>query len=213
MEKKDKLPDYVIEESVPRFSGIDSPVLASVKADKYNKLIKASEQAIDGHYILAKESCYDNDALFLKVDKSNTHAVITLLSDQAFDRKKKHLKAINRFCNSTDNLLWGFSCSQLLIYVAPEGFSEYFKIKTLESEIGVEYKKRCSFDENKLKINRGYVIRNNIVPGISTYAILNSIRPERLEFTTIQRDGSIGKDELSIINVEDGNIYIEPVDL
>jgi hypothetical protein len=213
MMEKNKLPDYVIEESIPRFSGIDSPVLASVKANKYNKLIKASDQAINGHYILTKESCYDSDTLFLKVDKSNTHVVITLLSDQAFDRKKKQLKAINRFCNSTDDLLWGFQLSQLLIYVAPEGFSKYFKIKTLKSEIGVEYKNRYSFDENKLKVNHGYEIRNSLVPGIIGYGILNSIHPSCLEFTTIERDGSLSKYKLLVEYVVNGTIEIEAVDL
>jgi len=213
MEKKNKLPEYVIEESIPRFSGIDSTTLANVKADKYNKLIKTHEQAISGHYILAKDSCYDNDALFLSVDKSNTHAVITLLSNQAFDRKKKRLKEIKRFCNSTDNLLWGYDCHQLVIYVAPEGFSEYFKIKTLESEIGVEYKKRYCFDENKLNINRGYVIRNSVITSMISYGILNSINPKQLEFTVIDQNGSLSKYELLIEYVVNGTIEIEPVDL
>lgn len=213
MEKKDKLPEYVIEESIPRFSGIDTPTIASVKADKYNRLIKTSEQAISGHYILAKDSCYDNDALFLSVDKSNTHAIITLLSNQAFDRKKKRLKEIKRFCNSTDNLLWGYDCHQLVIYVAPEGFSEYFKIKTLESEIGVEYKKRYRFDENKLNINRGYVIRNSVITSMISYGILNSINPKQLEFTVIDQNGSLSKYELLIEYVVNGTIEIEPVDL
>jgi len=211
--EKNKLPYYVIEELIPRFSGIDSTTLANVKADRYNKLIKTHEQAIDGHYILAKDSCYDNDTLFLHVDKSNTHAVITLLSNREFDRKKKHLKEIKRFCNSTDNLLWGYDCHQLLVYVAPEEFSEYFKIKTLESEIGVEYKKRYSFDENKLKINRGYEIRNSIVAGVIQYAILNSVKPEHLDFTIIERDGTIGKYNLPIEHVLNGTIEINPVDL
>ena len=213
MENKNKLPEYVIEESIPRFSGIDSTTLANVKADKYNRLIKISEQAISGHYILAKDSCYDNDALFLSVDKSNTHAVITLLSNQAFDRKKKRLKEIKRFCNSTDNLLWGYDCHQLVIYVAPEGFSEYFKIKTLESEIGVEYKKRYRFDENKLNINRGYVIRNSVITSTISYGILNSINPKQLEFTVIDQNGFLSKYELLIEYVVTGTIEIEPVDL
>ena len=213
MENKNKLPEYVIEESIPRFSGIDSTVLASVKADKYNKLIKTHEQAIDGHYILTKESCYDNDALFLSVDKSNTHAVITLLSTQKFDCKKKQLKEIKRFCNSTENLLWGYDYHQLVIYVAPEWFSEYFKIKTLESEIGVGYKKRYRFDENKLNINRGYEIRNSIVSGIIQYGILNSASPEHLDFTMIEQDGTIGKYKLQIEYVLNGTIEIKPVDL
>jgi len=213
MENKNILPEYVIEESIPRFSGIDSTTLANVKADKYNKLIKTHEQAISGHYILAKDSCYDNDALFLSVDKSNTHAVITLLSNQAFDRKKKRLKEIKRFCNSTENLLWGYDCHQLVIYVAPEGFSEYFKIKTLESEIGVEYKKRYRFDENKLNINRGYVIRNSVITSMISYGILNSINPKQLEFTVIDQNGSLSKYELLIEYVVNGTIEIEPVDL
>ena len=215
MENKNKLPEYVIEESIPRFSGIDSTVLASVKADKFNKLIKTHERAIDGHYILIKESCYDNDALFLSVDKyqHNTYAIITLLSNQAFDCKKKQLKEIKRFCNSTDNLLWGYDCHQLLVYVAPEGFSEYFKIKTLESEIGVEYKKRYRFDETKLNVNRGYEIRNSIITSMISYGILNSVNPKQLEFTVIEQDGSLSKYELLIEYVVNGTIEIKPVDL
>lgn len=215
MMEKNKLPEYVIEESIPRFSGIDSIVLASVKADKYNKLIKTHEQAIDGHYILTKESSYNADALFLCFDKHqhDTYAIITLLSNQAFDRKKKRLKEIKRFCNSTDNLLWGYDRNQQVIYVAPEGFSEYFKIKTLESEIGVEYGKRYRFDENKLKINRGYEMRNSIVPGIILYGILNSVGPKHLDFTMIAQDGTLSTYELPIEYVVNGTIEIKPVDL
>ena len=208
----EKLPEYVVEESIPRFSGIDSLVLASVVADKYNKLVKTHEQVINGHYIIAKESRYDADDLFLNVNK-RSHAIITLLSTQKFECKKKQLKEIKRFCNSTENLLWGYNCNQLLIYVAPEGFSEYFKIKTLESEIGVEYKKRYSFDSNKLKVDCGYEIRNDIVPGIITYGILNSIHPEYLEFTTIEQGDVLGEYKLPIEHVINGTIEIEPVDL
>lgn len=33
MEKKNKIPEYVIEELIPRFHGIDNPTIANVKCD------------------------------------------------------------------------------------------------------------------------------------------------------------------------------------
>jgi hypothetical protein len=212
MEKKNKIPEYVIEELIPRFSGIDSTVLASVKATN-NEIIDA------GHYILHKESRRYGDDLFLCFDKHqhNTYAIITLLSKPAFDNAKEH-KARRMYCDTdyspgTGNLLWGYDGNLRQIYATPKGFSDYLEIKTLNSEISIDYKHCYSFDENKLKINRGYEIRNSIVAGVIQYAILNSVKPEHLDFTIIERDGTIGKYNLPIEHVLNGTIEINPVDL
>jgi hypothetical protein len=206
-------PVYVIEESFPRFSGIDSMVLASVTADKFNQLDNSGEHGmIGGHYILAKESYYNNDYLFLRLNKCKDNActIITLLSEEAFDRKRireeKRMK-----CDDSWNLLWDYYANQYQIYVTPTGFTDYFKIKTLESEIGIEYKKRYGFDKNKLNINRGYKIKSDVVP--CTYGILNKINPEYLEFTTIEKGGFLGTYKLLLDYVLNGTIEIEAVDL
>ena len=211
MEKK-KLPEYVIEELIPRFSGINSTVLASVKATN-NEIIDA------GHYIITKESRRYGDDLFLCFDKHqhNTYAIITLLSKPAFDNKKEHEQR-RMFCDTdysagTGNLLWGNNTNLHQIYATPKGFSDYLEIKTLDSEISIDYKHCYSFDESKLNINHGYEIKNNIVPGISSYGILNNVSPEHLDFTMIERDGTIGKYNLPIEHVLNGNVYIKPVDL
>jgi hypothetical protein len=207
MEKNNKLPEYVSEELVPRFSGTNSMTLANVKATN-NEIING------GHYILSKESRYKADSLFLSFNryKHTCYAIITLLSKQEFDHEKR-LEEGRMHCDGTSNLLWGYYVNPYQIYVTPKGFTEYFNIKTLESEIGVEYKERYSFNENKLKVDRGYLVRNNIVPGIVTYGILDDINPEYLEFTTIEQDESLGRYKLPIENVVNGTIEIEPVDL
>lgn len=205
MEKKNKLPEYVIEELIPRFNGINSTVLASVKATN-NEIIDA------GHYILTKESRRYGDDLFLCFDKHHTYAIITLLSKPAFDNKKEH-EARRMYCDTDyspgsgdGDLLWGYDGNLRQIYVTPKGFSDYLEIKTLESEIGIEYKHCYSFNESKLKINCGYEIKNSIVSKIVQYGILNSVKPEHLNFTIIERDGTIGTYKLPIEHVVNGTI-------
>ena len=213
MKKKNKLPEYVIEELIPRFRGIDTPTIANVQCDFLN---------INGNYIMSKTSEPDHDKLHLNVDysKRNTYD-ITLCSDKMYrDIKESYEHRKDGRYDEVDGMLTTYrhSITTGLTYVTSIGFNDHFKICALRKDFGIDIKKNYKFDASKLKVNDVFKITFNYkLKKIDVrYGILLSVNDKTLKFQLsigFDPDDDYGpmKYDINIDDIINGKVMIERV--
>lgn len=201
--KNNKLPEYVIEELIPRFRGIDAPTIANVKCDQLG---------IDGNYIMSKTSEPDYDKLHLNADDTmmGTYDIV-LCSDKAYrEIKELYEDSKGLRCDETDGMLstYHHSITTGLTYVTSIGFENHFKIRTLSKDFGIDIKKNYKFSKSKLKINDVFKISYKGWFDDDMYGILIKIEDETLCFKFAQYSDLY---ECDIDWIIDGKIEIKRV--
>ena len=176
--KQNSIPEYVIEELIPRFRGIDTPTIANVKCDFLN---------MNGNFIMSKSSEEDYDELHLNADNTMFGRYdIALCSDKDYLEIKESYEnnKDNRY-DEVDGLLTTFrhSISNGVTYVTFDGFEKHFKINVLRKGFGIDIKKNYKFDKSKLKVNEVFKITaGKLTNNIECYGILMEIRDTSLVF-------------------------------
>lgn len=177
MEKKNKFPDYIIEELVPRFRGIDTPTIAHVECDFLD---------MNGNFIMYKTSNPDFDELRFTINSElNGSHEITLCSDKMYNRIKKSYNdgtyagydEVNGGLTTYRHTVTGEST-----YVTVAGFNEHFKIRALREDFGIDIEPIYRFDASKFQTNDVF----KIIPGKTVnpvqYGILIKVRDKSLIF-------------------------------
>jgi len=213
--KKTKLPEYVIEELIPRFRGIDTPTIANVKCDFLN---------MNGNFIMSKTSEDDYDELHLNADNTMFGRYgIVLCSDKAYrEVKESYERSKDHKYDEVDDMLTTcrHSISNGMTYVTFLGFENNFKIHALRKDFGIDIKKNYKFDKSKLKVNDVFkiIIKYRAKKFDERYGILLSVKD-----TTLKLKLSIGFDpdddyapmeyEINIDNIVSGKVTLERVEL
>ena len=213
MKKKNKLPEYVIEELIPRFRGIDNPTIANVKCEILN---------MNGNFIVSKTSMPDYDKLHLNIDDSlSSEYEITLCSDQVFNEKKESYDRyrIGEY-DKIDGMLTTYhhTATTGSTYVTPDGFEKHFKFRTLFEDFGIDIKKKYKFNESKFKLNDVFKISfTRQFDEKICYGILIKIEDTKLSFKVPKNpyvdDNTPYTYECSIDWIVDGTVEIERIDL
>lgn len=215
MKNKTKLPEYVIEELIPRFRGIDIPTIANVKCDFLN---------MNGNFIMSKSSEEDYDELYFEAnDTMFGRYDIVLCSDKAYrEIKESYERSKDHKYDEVDDMLTTcrYSISNGMTYVTSLGFENNFKIRALRKDFGIDIKKNYKFDKSKLKVNDVFkiIIKYRANKFDEKYGILLSVKD-----TTLKLKLSIGFDpdddyapmeyEINIDNIVSGKVTLEKVEL
>lgn len=214
MKKKNKLPEYVIEELIPRFRGINTPTIANVKCDFLN---------MNGNFIMFKASEPDHDELYFDLDSIFKSYDIKLCSDKMYREIKESYERckINEY-DEVDGMLttYRYSITSGLTYVTSAGFENHFKIQALSKDFGIDIKKNYKFDTSKLKVNDVFQItfKGKLKQTNVRYGILLSVNDKTLKFqlsTGFDPDDNYGpmKYEINIDDIVSGKVILERVDL
>lgn len=213
--KQNNIPEYVIEELVPRFRGIDTPTIAYAECKFLN---------MDGNFIMTKTSKPDYDELHLGFDDTLTGKYdIKLCSDKMYREIKESYEhhKYERY-DEVDGMLTTFhhSITNGTTYVTSVGFVEHFKINTLRKGFGIDIKKNYKFDTSKLKKNDVFriMIKYKCKKYDERYGILLSVNEKTLKMKL-----SIGFDpdddyapmayEIKIDDIINGKVTLEKVNL
>ncbi len=211
--KNNKLPEYVVEELIPRFRGIDAPTIANVECGFLN---------MTGNFIMSKTSTPDYDKLHLNADDTmmGTYDII-LCPDKTYrEVKDSYVRYKDHRYDETDGMLTTYhhSITTGMTYVTSLGFENHFKIRTLSKDFGIDIKNNYKFDTSKLKLNNVFKItlkyENKKVD--IRYGILLSVND-----TTLKLSLSMGFDEdddygpttleINIDNIINGVVTLERV--
>jgi hypothetical protein len=210
---KNKIPEYVIEELIPRFRGIDTPTIANVECAFLN---------MNGNFIMSKTSEPDYDKLHLNAnDTMMGNYDIALCSNKAYrEIKELYDDSKEHRYDETDGMLstYHHSITTGMTYVTLLGFENHFKIRTLSKDFGIDIKKNYKFDKSKLKLNDVFeiTIKYKTKKADIRYGILLSDND-----TTLQLNLSMGFDEdaykpatlgISIDDIINGTVTLERVD-
>jgi hypothetical protein len=215
MEKKNAIPEYVIEELVPRFRGIDTPTIANVKCDFLN---------MNANFIMSKTSKPDYDELHLNANETMCGSYnIVLCSDKAYREIKESYEnnKDNRY-DEFDGLLTTYhhSITTGMTYVTSIGFVQHFKISALRKDFGIDIKKNYKFDTSKFKRNDVFkiIIKYKVKKFDERYGILLSVNDKTLKLKL-----SIGFDpdddyrpmnyDIKIDDIVNGKVTLERVNL
>ena len=211
---KNKLPDYVIEELIPRFRGIDTPTIAHVECKFLN---------MNRNFIMSKTSKRDFDELHFNIDGAMfTTYDITLCSDKMYrETKDSYERYESGKYDEVDGMLTTYKHSIAgVTYVTSIGFMNHFKIRTLVDDFTIDIKKNYKFDPSKLKVNDVFIITINykIRSSAVRYGILLSI-----DDTTLKLKLAAGFDqdddnkpmtyEINIDEIISGKVTLERIDL
>ena len=215
MKKKDIVPEYVIEELIPRFRGIDTPTIANAKCDFLN---------MNGNFIMSKTSKPDYDTLHFNANETmfGTYDIV-LCSDKAYREIKESYEnnKDNRY-DEFDGLLTTYrhSITTGMTYVTSIGFVQHFKINALRKDFGIDIKKNYKFDTSKLKRNDVFKLtfKCKYKKFDERYGILLSVNDQTLKLKL-----SIGFDpdddyapmmyEINIDDIVNGKVILEKVNL
>ena len=213
--KKTKLPEYVIEELIPRFRGIDTPTIANVKCDFLN---------MNGNFIMSKTSEQDYDKLHLNANDTMPGMYdITLCSDKAYHEiKDSYERSMEHSYDEVDGMLTTYrrTFTTGVTYVTLAGFENHFKIRTLQKGFGIDIKKNYKFDASKLKLNNVFEItfKCKLKSDEVRYGILLSVNDKILKFKL--SEGFDPDDyyapmtyEIDIDDIINGNVTLERVEL
>lgn len=215
MKKKNKLPEYVIEELIPRFRGIDIPTIANVECKILN---------MNGNFIMSKISEPDHDELHLNVDDSVMNEYdIKLFSNELYRETKESYERcrINEY-DEVDGMLTTYHHSIVTgsTYVTLDGFNKHFKIHTLRKDFGIDIKKNYKFDKSKLKVNAVFEITFNhkMRKCDIRYGILLSVDDTTLKFKLSMGfdpddDYAPMKCEIKVDEIINGKVKLERVKL
>lgn len=205
---KKKMPDYIIEESIPRFSGIDTPTIAYVKCDFLN---------IDGNYIISRTLHSDwDDELQLRGDDSSPYSDydIVLVSDNQYkilcERKSGRLST--HAIDECGGMLTTYRHSMFNgnTWVTQEGFNKHFTVRTLSNDFKIEQFVNRKFDDTKLVKGGLYKITAN---GHVDYGILKTVDVTKLEFTVPDPDEHHFAYTCEIDWIVDGTVSLEYIQL
>jgi len=213
--KQNNIPEYVIEELIPRFRGIDTPTIAYVKCDFLN---------MNGNFIMSKTSKPDYDILQLNADDTmmGTYAIM-LCQDKAYREVKESIERHkDDQYDEIDGMLTTYrhSITGGTTYVTSVGFVQHFKIHPLRKGFGIDIKKNYKFDISKLKRNDVFkiTIKYGRKKFDERYGILLSVND-----TTLKLKLSMGFDpdddyapmayEIKIDDIVNGKVTLEKVDL
>jgi len=217
MKKKNdiSIPEYVIEELIPRFRGIDTPTIANVKCDFLN---------MNGNFIMSKKSMPDYDKLYLNANDTMMGMYdIVLCSDKAYrEIKDSYERRKDHKYDEVDGMLTTYhhSFTDGMTYVTSVGFVHHFKINVLRKGFGIDIKKNYKFDASKLKVNDVFkiIIKYRAKKFDERYGILLTVKDTTLKFKL-----SIGFDpdddyapmeyEINIDNIVSGKVTLERVEL
>lgn len=215
MKKKNAIPEYVIEELIPRFRGIDTPTIANVKCDFLN---------IDGNFIMSKTSKPDYDELHLNANDTMFGGYdIKLCSDKTYDFNKKEFEGWeNNQYDEVDGMLTSYhhSISTGTTYVTFAGFGRHFRINVLRKGFGIDIKKNYKFDKSKFKRNDVFkiMIKYKFKKVDERYGIVLSVNDKTLKLKL-----SIGFDpdddyrpmnyDIKIDDIVNGKVTLERVEL
>jgi hypothetical protein len=210
---KNKLPDYIIEELIPRFRGIDTPTIAHVECKFLN---------MNRNFIMSKTSKPDYDELHFDIDGGMFSTYdITLCSDKMYREIKNSYEHVGQY-DEIDGMLTTkcYSITTGMTYVTSVGFMNHFKIRTLVDEFTIDIKKNYKFDSSKLKVNDVFIITINykIRSSAVRYGILLSVNDTTLELKLatgfVQDDDNTPmKYEINIDEIISGKVTLERVDL
>jgi hypothetical protein len=214
--KQNNIPEYVIEELIPRFRGVDTPTIANVKCDFLN---------MNGNFIMSKTSKSDHDVLHFDLDGDVMFKSydIRLYSDKMYCETKESYERckIDEY-DEVDGMLTTYhhSITTGTTYVTSIGFENHFKIRALRKDFGIDIKKNYKFDSSKLKVNDVFEITFDykLKQRDVRYGILLSVKD-----TTLKLKLSIGFDpdddygpmnyRLNIDDIVSGKIKLERVNL
>ena len=172
---KNKLPDYVIEELIPRFRGIDTPTIAYVECKFLN---------MNRNFIMSKTSKPDCDELHFNIDGAMFSTYdITLCSDKLYRETKDSYEYYRsgRY-DEVDGMLTTYKHSIAgATYVTLEGFEKHFKIRSLRQDFGIDIKPIYKFDTLKFKVNDVFKITSGKGHDIQ-YGILTMVKEDELNF-------------------------------
>ena len=209
---ENKLPEYVIEESVPRFSGIDIPTIAYVECKFLN---------MDGNFIMSKTSKPDYDELRLVFNNTMGGLYdITLCSDKMYREIKDSYERNNDF-DEVDGMLTTYrhSITTGKTYVTSVGFEHHFKIRSLRKDFGIDIEPIYKFDASKFQVNDVFKITSGKCANGIQYGILMTIRDTSLIFKMpsnpyCRDDRKCPYEYVCDIKwVVDGSVKLERVDL
>lgn len=215
MKKKNKLPEYVIEELIPRFHGIDTPTIANVKCDFLN---------MNGNFIMSKTSEPDHDELYFDLDDSIIKSrEIKLVSDEIYRKTKESYERckINEY-DEVDGMLttYRYSIASGVTYVTLDGFNNHFKINTLQKDFGIDIKSNYKFYTSRLKVNDVFEITFNykMRKCEKRYGILLIIKDTTLTFKLSSGfdpddDYAPMKCEINIDDIVSGKVKLEQIKL
>ena len=210
MKKKNKLPEYVIEELIPRFRGIDTPTIANVKCDFLN---------MNGNFIMSKTSESDYDELHFDLDVTSRD--IKLVSDEIYRETKESYERckINEY-DDVDGMLttYRYSITTGVTYVTLDGFNKHFKIHALRKDFGIDIKSNYKFYTSRLKVNDVFEITFNykIRTCEKRYGILLIIKDTTLTFKLSSGfnpddDYAPMKCEININDIISGKVKLEQI--
>ena len=210
---KNKLPDYVIEELIPRFRGIDTPTIAHVECELLN---------MNRNFIMSKTSKPDYDELHFDIDGGMFSTYdITLCSDKMYREIKNSYEHDGQY-DEIDGMLTTkrYSITTGMTYVTSVGFMNHFKIRTLVDDFTIDIKMNYKFDPSKLKVNDVFkiTINDKIRSSIVRYGILLSVNDTTLELKLatgfVQDDDNTPmKYEINIDEIISGKVTLERVEL
>lgn len=173
---KNKLPDYVIEELIPRFRGIDTPTIAHVECKFLN---------MNRHFIMSKTSKPDRDELHFNIDGAMFSTYdITLCSDKLYrETKDSYEQYRSGKYDEVDGMLTTYRHSIAgVTYVTLDGFEKHFKIRALRPDFGIDIKPIYKFDTLKFKVNDVFKITSGKGINDIQYGILTMIKEDELNF-------------------------------
>ena len=177
MKKNNKLPEYIIEELIPRFRGIDTPTIANIECSFLN---------MNGNFIMSKTSEPDYDKLHLNANDTmmGTYDIV-LCSDKAYrEIKDSYERSNDHQYDETSGMLSTFhhSITTGMTYVTSFGFENHFKICTLSKDFGIDIKTNYKFDKSKLKVNDVFKLSSKRLFDKDIYGILIKVEDESLYF-------------------------------
>lgn len=211
---KNKLPDYVIEELIPRFRGIDTPTIAHVECSYLN---------MNGNFIMSKTSKPDYDELHFNIDGGMFSTYdITLCSDKMYRETKDSYECYRSGkYDEVDGMLTTYKHSIAgVTYVTSIGFMNHFKIRTLQEDFTIDIKENYKFDESKLKVNDVFKItfKGKLKQTDVRYGILLSVDDTTLKLklaTGFVQDDDNGPMtyEINIDEIISGKVMLDKIDL